>query len=381
MSLRCIKAGRHMHPFRAAPAGDSSTPGRGGNMLIGSAPCLALEPLFPAIGQLTCVPIYQEGSVVAWGNGEVIERYEPGAGLPADSPESHAYAIVRITATGGPWTGTETLYHPYNMTHPIESEEAIPMSNITLTQQPPTMPAGDDVTLPTDNGTQPATQDRHDDDTAAAAPDETRDQDRDQDAAEGVATVGEQGRPTAAPAREFTPEASSLQPQDGLVEGGDQARETEQQARLAEQQAQLAEQQVAELTGQVERLQQEARDLRTRNEALRQSQDEARRQHRTDVDRIGERLLLEAEENDLCEVFDRVVEDLNRQLFIELPERCRTYHVTCSVEIVVQVEASSEEAARDAAEEKFDDIESEVDDLVDVLRSSFDSTDLDVAAI
>lgn len=71
-------------------------------------------------------------------------------------------------------------------------------------------------------------------------------------------------------------------------------------------------------------------DLETR---LRQ----AHANHELDIERIGERLIEEANSREWCSVYDEVVAELNRRLNVELPTREREYTVEVDVSGTVRV--------------------------------------------
>jgi len=73
--------------------------------------------------------------------------------------------------------------------------------------------------------------------------------------------------------------------------------------------------------------------------------------HRADIAIIGERLIFEADQRGWCEQYDKVIEDLNAKLHVELPARAREYEVSVSflVHMNVTVTADSPEEAQSEA--------------------------------
>lgn len=64
---------------------------------------------------------------------------------------------------------------------------------------------------------------------------------------------------------------------------------------------------------------------------------QAHANHELDIERIGERLIEEANSREWCSVYDEVVADLNRRLNVELPTREREYTVEVDVSGTVRV--------------------------------------------
>jgi hypothetical protein len=95
------------------------------------------------------------------------------------------------------------------------------------------------------------------------------------------------------------------------------------------------QEQITHQRGQITRLQEELRN--------------AEQRHRADIERIGERLIEEAEQREWCGEYDAIVDDLNRSLQVELPRRMRQYRVTEQWVVTVQTitEASDEDEARE----------------------------------
>ncbi|MEU7906401.1 hypothetical protein [Actinoplanes sp. NPDC049118] len=96
-------------------------------------------------------------------------------------------------------------------------------------------------------------------------------------------------------------------------------------------------------------------------EQQRQRADAAEQRHRDDIARIGERLIQEADDRGWCRVYDRVIDELNEDLTIELPLRERVFDVTTTIELRIRVTATSEEAARGLAEDLVRTAESRLD--------------------
>lgn len=85
------------------------------------------------------------------------------------------------------------------------------------------------------------------------------------------------------------------------------------------------------------------------------------RQHRSDVEKIGQALIKEANEREWCSQYDDLIDELNTELYEPLPVRMRTYDVTLMVtrtqsqEVVIQVECRDDNDAIGLAEEQFND--------------------------
>lgn len=79
--------------------------------------------------------------------------------------------------------------------------------------------------------------------------------------------------------------------------------------------------------------------------------DQARLNHRRDIELIGETLLEQAERRDWCGEYDQVVDGLNRRLNIDLPTRDRDYDVR--VVVTITVNASSEDRASDQVDSEI----------------------------
>jgi hypothetical protein len=74
---------------------------------------------------------------------------------------------------------------------------------------------------------------------------------------------------------------------------------------------------------------------------------QTRDRHVRDIALIGERMMDEARRRGWCVEYDQIVASLNEHLSIELPERPRRFTLT----IAVEVNASSEDEARDMGRE------------------------------
>ena len=121
-----------------------------------------------------------------------------------------------------------------------------------------------------------------------------------------------------------------------------------------ELQAKAKELEVKSLTAGIER--DDAKDARIKRETM----------HHKDIQTIGEALIEMAEDKDWCSEYDEFINELNGNLYVELPSRRRNYDVTIKVKrevyayVTVQVEATSEEDAQEIVEE---DTYSYLDDL------------------
>jgi hypothetical protein len=108
---------------------------------------------------------------------------------------------------------------------------------------------------------------------------------------------------------------------------------------------------------------------------------EVRAAHEQDVATIGQALLREAADRGWCEDYDRMVETLNHDLQVPLETRVRTYEVTFDLRVTIQVEASTEDRARERAADLAGRIEDEVRGLNDVAGCVPDHPgDFDIAA-
>jgi len=118
-----------------------------------------------------------------------------------------------------------------------------------------------------------------------------------------------------------------------------------------------------ELVGQRERANAQLNERIAALEEQRRQYDNAlqmeRQRHEQDIERIGERLIQEAEQRDWCSEFDRVVNELNGSLHISLPTRSQDYDVTLTYTVTVNwsVNARDEEAAISQAQEEIGDYE------------------------
>ena len=91
-----------------------------------------------------------------------------------------------------------------------------------------------------------------------------------------------------------------------------------------------------------------------------------RQEHRDDVRMIGDHMIVKAEENNLCPVFDDAVDYLNARIHVQLPTREKDYTVTyrVTVDVPISVSARNETAARDQAYENLNTAE-----VISVLRN------------
>ncbi len=78
---------------------------------------------------------------------------------------------------------------------------------------------------------------------------------------------------------------------------------------------------VLEMAEEMRRLHTEVETLTTKVNDLTAEIAVVRQRHAADIERIGERLMQEADERDWCDEYDRVVDSLNRNLTIGLPSR------------------------------------------------------------
>jgi len=99
--------------------------------------------------------------------------------------------------------------------------------------------------------------------------------------------------------------------------------------------------------------------LRSQNEALRAELADARRTHRNDISYMADALKTAAEENELCEVFERQVQNIGSGLsslvsesFIEEASRNQehTYRISIAYTDVVLVTAHNDEEAQEMVE-------------------------------
>jgi hypothetical protein len=102
--------------------------------------------------------------------------------------------------------------------------------------------------------------------------------------------------------------------------------------------------------------------------------DRAKADHRADIARIGNKLMEEAEDRGWCSEYDDIVDDLNRNLSVELPTRSKDYTVTVRLNVEITVDAQSEEGARSAAHDIARRLERDLDSNENVL-SNWDSDD------
>ena len=103
--------------------------------------------------------------------------------------------------------------------------------------------------------------------------------------------------------------------------------------------------------------------LRTMYSNLQAQFNVVRNNYSSDIEKIGERLISEAEDRGWCGVYDEVIEDLNSHLYMELPSRERTFTYKAKYTVYVEVEVEStnendaEEQARDLIEERLNEVE------------------------
>lgn len=112
-------------------------------------------------------------------------------------------------------------------------------------------------------------------------------------------------------------------------------------------------------------------------EAERQAAREARETHRQEIALIGDQLIEAANDNDLCEQFDRFVEKVNSQITVELPTRAKEYEVEIHITTTLSIPVTASSA--DAAENSIDS-----SDVRDALRDhayGLDSDDWSVGEV
>ena len=82
---------------------------------------------------------------------------------------------------------------------------------------------------------------------------------------------------------------------------------------------------------------------------------EAKR-HIEDINTIGDRLIFEADQRGWCEDYDKMVDDLNTKLHLDLPLRNRDYEVAVSftVHMNVTVQAQGPEDAQSMANDMIE---------------------------
>lgn len=102
--------------------------------------------------------------------------------------------------------------------------------------------------------------------------------------------------------------------------------------------------------------------------------DRAIADHRADIARIGASLLAEAEDRNWCGEYDDIVDELNRNLTVELPTRSKEYTVTVRLNVEITVDAQSEEGARSAANDIARRLERDLDSNENIV-SSWESDD------
>ena len=95
----------------------------------------------------------------------------------------------------------------------------------------------------------------------------------------------------------------------------------------------------------------------------------ARRHHQEDIDKIGERLIQEAEEHEWCGQYDAVIHDLNRGLHVELPIREHEYAVTGTWTVTVPFTRYYTASDADAAVEMASDAEVSSSDIWEAVQN------------
>jgi hypothetical protein len=84
-----------------------------------------------------------------------------------------------------------------------------------------------------------------------------------------------------------------------------------------------------------DRLADNERILRAQLDTARASLDAEKDRHQADITRIGERLIEEANDRGWCRDYDSIVDDLNRNLHVELPVRMSDYDITYTITVTV----------------------------------------------
>ena len=103
--------------------------------------------------------------------------------------------------------------------------------------------------------------------------------------------------------------------------------------------------------------------LRTMYSSINTQLNVVRNNYSSDIEKIGERLISEAEDRGWCDAYDEVIADLNSTLYMELPSRERTFTYRARYTVYVEVEVEStnendaEEQARDLIEERLNEVE------------------------
>jgi hypothetical protein len=103
--------------------------------------------------------------------------------------------------------------------------------------------------------------------------------------------------------------------------------------------------------------------LRTMYSSINTQLNVVRNNYSSDIEKIGERLISEAEDRGWCDTYDEVIADLNSHLYMELPSRERAFVYRAKYTVYVEVEVEStnendaEEQARDLIEERLNEVE------------------------
>jgi len=89
--------------------------------------------------------------------------------------------------------------------------------------------------------------------------------------------------------------------------------------------------------------------------------------YKSDMDKIGRRLMNEAEDRGWCSTYDEVIESLNKDLYAELPTRKRTFKFEGKYEVylVTEIEATNKEEAEQEAREFFESCLDDIDGVND----------------
>jgi hypothetical protein len=73
--------------------------------------------------------------------------------------------------------------------------------------------------------------------------------------------------------------------------------------------------------------------------------------HRRDIQIIGQRLIDESDERGWCDEFDRIIEEVNTELLVELPTRMREFEVTVTLSVTASETVTVTARDQDAAHE------------------------------
>lgn len=116
------------------------------------------------------------------------------------------------------------------------------------------------------------------------------------------------------------------------------------------------------------------RDLDTANERLEQTQS----RHHADITGIGERLIEEAQDRGWCSDYYTIVDQLNKQLTVELPVRELDHEVEADIRVTIRIKARGENDAEDRAGEIIRQIERDIDARPNCTADPQESGDWDI---